>query len=251
MTDKKTSLENASNAHLAEAFRRLTGRNPELAEAANAELSAIAQEVVQKANAAAHVEATHQRQLTPEQAEKLINTIMERCKNNNVDRHRYLDALHLQAHLERKAVEKPEKLWSLNEMERTGGEPAALDYDKERDEYIFWDFSEETPEGRRDVCYDHHGEREAISHGWRPKGNAVDMAAAMGIEMLTPEEYRTLQKFKNVDVTTFSWLETPEKTRKYGDGLLGGGDEGPDDPVAPSPADEYFDERGFRSSLRI
>ncbi|HMR01686.1 MAG TPA: DUF4256 domain-containing protein, partial [Candidatus Gracilibacteria bacterium] len=189
----------------------------------------------------------------------LINTIVKRFENNML-RHETEDSRHLRSHLERKAIEKPEKIWSLNEMERTGGEPDVRCYDEERDEYVFWDFSKETPEGRKRVCYDHDAEKEAyllykeyITNGIEPpRGNAVDRAAAMGVELMTTEEYRTFLIMENddsIDEFPGSWLETPAKTRRYGKAFIGQGeDDFPLDLIEPF---EFLDEPGFRVTLRV
>ena len=145
---------------------------------------------------------TNKKELSPEQREELLNTLKTRFENN-MDRHERLEWADIQAKLEANA----EKLWSLNEMERTGGEPDVVGYDKKTGEYIFYDCSAESPEGRRNVCYDREGLEARKS--FKPENNAVDMAAAMGIALLTEEQYRALQKLGNFDMKTSSWIKTP------------------------------------------
>src|SRR5207245_6270631 len=147
--------------------------------------------------------------LSPEQREELLGALKTRFEKN-MNRHKGLEWDKVQAKLEANA----ERLWSLSEMERTGGEPDVIGHDKETGEYIFYDCSAESPNGRRSVCYD----REALESRKenKPKDSAMDMAAAMGIELLTEEQYRELQKLGNFDTKTSSWVKTPSDIRKLG-----------------------------------
>src|SRR5208282_4939517 len=151
--------------------------------------------------------------LSPAQREELLRALKARFEKN-MNRHQGLEWAKVQARLEANA----EKLWSLSEMERTGGEPDVVDQDKKTGEYIFYDCAEESPKGRRSLCYD----REALDSRKenKPKGNAMDMAAAMGVELLTEEEYRGLQKLGEFDTKTSSWVNTPSKIRKLGGALF-------------------------------
>jgi hypothetical protein len=161
-----------------------------------------------------------------------------------MDRHPGLEWAKVQARLDANA----EKLWSLSEMEQTGGEPDVVDQDKKTGEYIFYDCAAESPKGRRSFCYD----REALDSRKenKPKDNAVDAAAAMGIELLTEEQYRKLQSFGEFDTKTSSWLRTPSKIRELGGALFC--DRRFDTVfVYHNGADSYFAARGFRGSLRV
>src|SRR4030043_1974278 len=148
------------------------------------------------------------KKLSPKQCEELLKTLKSRFEKN-MNRHKGLEWEKVQAKLEANI----EKLWSLNEMERTGGEPDVVGHDKKTGEYIFYDCSEESPKGRRNVCYDREGQEEREKRGGHPEGNAIDMAAAMGIELLTEEQYRELQKLGNFDTKTSSWGKTPPDIR--------------------------------------
>ena len=147
------------------------------------------------------------------QREELLRALKARFENN-MNRHKGLECAKVQAKLEANT----EKLWSLNEMERTGGEPDVVGNDKKTGEYIYYDCSAESPKGRRNVCYD----REALESRkeFKPKDTAMDMAAAMGIEILTEEQYRELQKLGNFDTKTSSWLKTPSEIRKLGGAIF-------------------------------
>lgn len=138
------------------------------------------------------------KKLSPEKRKELLITLKERFEKN-VDRHKGIDWAKVQAKLEG----NDEKLWSLGEMEKTIGEPDVVAHDKESGEYIFYDCSSESPKGRRNVCYDHEAQASRKEH--KPENNAVDMAVAMGIELLTEEQYRDLQKFGPFDTATSSW----------------------------------------------
>ncbi|MVN23373.1 DUF4256 domain-containing protein [Mucilaginibacter arboris] len=156
---------------------------------------------------------SNKKELYPEQHEELLGILKTRFEKN-LDRHKGIDWATVQAKLEA----HPEKLWSLNEMERTGGEPDIIGYDKNTGEYIFYDCSAESPKGRRNVCYD----REALDarKEFKPENNAVDMVATMGIELLTEEQYRELQKLGKFDTKTSSWVKTPADIRKLGGALF-------------------------------
>lgn len=188
-------------------------------------------------------EIRNNKELSPEQREKLLETLKARFEKN-MNRHEGLEWAKVQAKLEA----NPEKLWSLNEMERTGGEPDVVGYDKETDEYIFFDCSAESPKGRRSVCYDREALESRKEH--KPENNAVDMASAMGIELLTEEQYRELQKLGNFDTKTSSWVKTPEKIRRLGGAIFG--DRRYDTVfVYHNGAESYYASRGFRGSLRV
>jgi hypothetical protein len=161
-----------------------------------------------------------------------------------MNRHKDLGWAKVQAKLE----ESPAKLWSLNEMERTGGEPDVVGHDKKTGEYIFYDCSAESPKGRRSLCYD----REALEARKenKPGNNALDMAADIGIELLTEEQYRELQKLGDFDTKTSSWVKTPSKIRKLGGAIFL--DRRYDHVfVYHNGADSYYAARGFRGSLRV
>ena len=156
--------------------------------------------------------AKTKKELSPKQREELLGTLKTRFEKN-MNRHRGLEWAKLKTKLEAKT----EKLWSLSEMERTGGEPDVVGQDKKTGEYIFWDCSAETPTGRTSVCYDREGLESRKEN--RPKNTAMDMAAAMGIELLTEEQYLELQKFGDFDTKTSSWVKTPSDIRKLGGAL--------------------------------
>src|SRR5437870_1845569 len=151
--------------------------------------------------------------LSKKQREELLRALQARFEKN-MNLHKGLEWAKVQAKLEANA----EKLWSLNEMERTGGEPDVVGHDKKTGEYIFYDCSAESPKGRRSVCYDREALESRKEH--KPEDNAIDMAAATGIELLTDEQYRELQKPGNVDRKTSSWVKTPSDIRKLGGALF-------------------------------
>lgn len=183
------------------------------------------------------------RELAPEQREELLELLKARFEKN-MNRHKGFEWDRVQAKLEANI----EKLWSLNEMERTGGEPDVVGYDKETGEYIFYDCSAESPKGRRNVCYDREGLESRKEH--KPENNAIDMAAAMRIELLTEEQYRKLQKLGNFDTKTSSWLITPSDIRKLGGALFA--DRRYDNVfVYHNSAPSYYGVRAFRGSLRV
>lgn len=182
-------------------------------------------------------------ELSPEQREGLLKTLKARFEKN-MSRHTGLEWADVQAKLEA----NPEKLWPLHEMEATGGEPDVVGYDSKTGEYIFYDCSAESPKGRRSVCYDREALESRKEH--KPKNSAVDMAAAMGIELLTEEQYRELQQLGDFDMKTSSWVLTPERIRKLGGALFC--DRRYDTVfVYHNGAESYYAARGFRGSLRV
>jgi hypothetical protein len=183
------------------------------------------------------------KELLPEQREELITVLKVRFEKN-MDRHKGLEWDKIQLKLESNA----EKLWALNEMERTGGEPDVVSYDQKTGEYIFYDCSAESPDGRRSLCYDREGLESRKEH--KPKNSAIDMAAAMGIELLLEEEYRALQKLGNFDMKTSSWIKTPADIRKLGGALFA--DFRYDNVfIYHNGAQSYYAARAFRGSLRV
>ena len=192
----------------------------------------------------------NKQELSPEHHGELLKTLKARFEKN-MNRHKGLEWDKVQARLE----EKTEKLWSLNEMERTGGEPDVVGYDEktiatagQAGEYIFYDFSAESPKGRRNVCYDREALESRKEH--KPENSAIDMAAVMGIELLTEEEYRKLQKLGEFDTKTSSWVETPSDIRKLGGALFADRRYG-NVFVYHNSAPSYYGTRAFRGSLRI
>ena len=183
------------------------------------------------------------KELTLEQCEEIIKILKNRFEKN-MNRHKNLDWDKI--HLKLKA--NPEKLWSLNEMEKTDGEPDVIDYDENTDEYIFFDCSPESPTGRRNVCYDNEALESRKQN--KPENSAINMAAEMGIEILTEEQYRELQKLGSFDLKTSSWIKTPDKIRKLGGALFC--DRRYDTVfVYHNGAESYYGARGFRGSLRV
>lgn len=181
--------------------------------------------------------------LTAEQRETLLGILKARFEKN-MNRHPGLEWAKVQARLEAHA----EKLWSLQEMERTGGEPDVVGHDSRTGEYIFYDCSAESPQGRRSLCYD----RQALDarKANKPEGSAMDMAAAMGVALLTEEQYRALQQLGDFDLKTSSWVETPADIRKRGGALFV--DRRYDHVfVYHNGADSYYAARGFRGALRV
>jgi hypothetical protein len=185
----------------------------------------------------------NKKELSPGQREKLLSTLKARFEKN-MNRHKGLEWAKIQAKLEA----DPAKLCTLNEMESTGGEPDVVGVDRKTGETIFYDCSAESPTGRRNVCYD----RQALDSRkeFKPKESALEMAAAMGIEILTEEQYRGLQKLGEFDAKTSSWLKTPAEIRKLGGAIFG--DRRYDHVfVYHNGADSYYGVRGFRGSLRV
>ena len=185
----------------------------------------------------------NKKELSPEQRKELLGALRARFEKN-MNRHKGLQWAAAQAKLEANA----EKLWSLNEMERTGGEPDVVGHDKKTGEYIFYDCSPESPKRRRSVCYDREALESRKEH--KPADNALDMAAAMGIELLTEEQYRELQKLGEFDTKTSSWVKTPSAIRKLGGALFC--DRRFDTVfLYHNGAESYYAARGFRGRLRV
>jgi hypothetical protein len=185
----------------------------------------------------------NKKELSPEQREDLLRALKVRFEKN-MNRHKGLEWANAQAKLEADA----EKLWSLNEMERTGGEPDVVGHDKKTGEYIFYDCSPESPKQRRSLCYD----REALESRKenKPKGSVLDMTDAMGVELLTEEQYRELQRLGTFDAKTSSWVKTPSAIRKLGGALFC--DRRFDTVfVYHNGAESYYAARAFRGSLRV
>ncbi|SOC41787.1 DUF4256 domain-containing protein [Ureibacillus acetophenoni] len=181
--------------------------------------------------------------LSEEQREELLSTLKERFEKN-MNRHEGIEW----AKVKEKLDANPEKLWSLNEMEITGGEPDVVGYDQETDEYVFYDCSPETPKGRRSICYDREALEARKKH--KPENSAMDMANEMGIEMLTEEEYRELQTLGEFDKKTSSWVQTTANIRKLGGAIFC--DRRYDTVFTyHNGADSYYGVRGFRGSLRV
>ena len=186
---------------------------------------------------------SNRKNLSPEQREELLRALRSRFEKN-MSRHQGLEW----AKIEAKLQANPEKLWSLNEMERTGGEPDVVGHDRRTGEYIFYDCSAESPKGRRSACYD----REALEARKenKPAANVIDLAAAMGIELLTEQQYRELQQLGTFDTKTSSWVNTPSNIRKLGGALFC--DRRYDTVfLYHNGADSYYAARGFRGLLRV
>jgi hypothetical protein len=186
---------------------------------------------------------SNKKKLSSEQREELLRAVKARFEKN-MNRHEGLEWTKVQAKLEANA----EKLWSLNEMERTGGEPDVVGHDKKTGEYIFFDCSLETPKDRTSVCYDREGLESRKEH--KPKTNAIDMATAMGVELLTEEQYLKLQKLGDFDTKTSSWVKTPPDIRKLGGALYCDRRYGRVF-VGHNGAQSYYAARAFRGSLRV
>lgn len=186
---------------------------------------------------------SNKKELSLEQREELLRTLKARFEKN-MNRHEGLEWVKVQTNLEANTG----KLWSLNEMERTGGEPDVVGHDKKKDEYIFYDCSVESPKGRRSVCYDREALESRKKH--KPENNAIDMATAMGIELLTEEQYRALQELENFDKKTSSWVQTPPDIRALGGALFCDYRFGHVF-VYHNGASSYYSSRGFRGSLKV
>ena len=181
--------------------------------------------------------------LSKKQRDEILKALKARFEKN-MNRHQGLEWSKVQAKLEA----NPEKLWSLNEMESTGGEPDVVGHDRKTGEYIFYDCSAESPKGRRSICYDREALDSRKEH--KPENNALEMAAAMGVEILTEEQYRELQKLGKFDTKTSSWVKTPSDIRKLGGALFC--DRRYETVfVYHNGAESYYAARGFRGSLRV
>ena len=186
---------------------------------------------------------SNKKKLTPQRCQELLRVLKARFEKN-MNRHKGLEWAKIQAKLEANA----DNLWSLNEMERTGGEPDVVGHDKNTGEYIFYDCSAESPKGRRSLCYDREALESRKEH--KPADSALGMAAAMGIELLTEKQYRELQKLGDFDTKTSSWVKTPSEIRKLGGALFC--DRRYDTVfVYHNGAESYYAARGFRGSLRV
>lgn len=183
------------------------------------------------------------KQLSPAQSEELLSILKARFEKNR-NRHKGLEWAEVKAKLEA----NPEKLWSLNEMEKTGGESDVVSWDTKMGECIFYDCAAESPKGRRSICYDREGQESRKEH--QPENNALDMATAMGIELLTEKQYRDLQKLENFDAKTSSWIETPADIRKLGGALFADYRYGQVF-VYHNGAASYYAARGFRGCISI
>ena len=183
------------------------------------------------------------KELSTEQREKLLRALKTRFEKN-MTRHEGLEWAEVQARLD----DSTEKMWSLSEMERTGGEPDVVGHDKKTGEYIFYDCSAESPAGRRSLCYDREGLESRKEH--RPENNALDMAAAMGIDLLTEEQYRDLQNLGKFDTKTSSWVKTPAEIRKLGGAVFCDRRYGHIF-LYHNGAESYYAVRGFRGSLMV
>ena len=187
--------------------------------------------------------SSQKKQLSPEQRKELLRTLKARFEKN-MNRHKGLEWAGVQAKLEA----NPEKLWSLDEMEKTGGEPDVVSHNKKTGEYVFYDCSAESPKGRRSLCYDREALDSRKEH--KPENNAIELAASIGIELLTEEQYRELQKLGKFDLKTSSWVMTPPAIRKLGGALFC--DRRYDTVfVYHNGAESYYAARGFRGSLKV
>lgn len=185
----------------------------------------------------------NKKELLEEECEQLLKTLKERFEKNK-SRHQNLDWDNVQIKLE----SYPEKLWSLNEMEKTGGEPDVVAFDEKTNVYIFYDCSAESPKGRRSLCYDNEAEESRKEH--KPENNVIDMAATMGIELLDEEQYRALQQLGKFDEKTSSWIQTPAEIRKLG-GALFADFRYNTVFVYHNGAQSYYAARGFRGALIV
>jgi hypothetical protein len=186
---------------------------------------------------------SNRKKLEPKQIEELVSALKARFEKN-MSRHKGLEWAKVKARLEA----NPEKLWSLSEMERTGGEPDVLGHDKKTGEYIFFDCSPESPKGRTSLCYDRAALDSRKEH--KPKNCAIDLAAAMGVELLTEDQYQELQKLGEFDTKSSSWVKAPAEMRKLGGALFGDRRFGRVF-FYHNGAESYYGGRGFRASLRV
>ena len=183
------------------------------------------------------------KQLSAKQREELLTALQTRFENN-MNRHKGLNWDKVQARLQG----NPEKLWSLNEMESTAGEPDVVGHDHRTGEYVFYDCSAQSPKGRTSLCYDREALDSRKEH--KPKNNAMDMAASMGVELLTEEQYLELQKLGDFDTKSSSWVKTPADMRQLGGALFGDRRFGRVF-FYHNGAESYYSARGFRGSLRV
>jgi len=183
------------------------------------------------------------KQLTPEQFQALLSVLKNRFEKNP-HRHKTLEWHKIQEKLEK----NPQKMWSLNAMEETGGEPDVIEFDQKTGEYFFCDCSAESPKGRRSVCFDREGLESRKEH--QPENNAVDLAAGMGIELMSEQEYRNLQQLEKFDLKTSSWIKTPAEIRKLGGALFA--DRRYDTVfIYHNGAQSYYAARAFRGVLHV
>ena len=189
---------------------------------------------------------SNKKELSPKHRVELFKALKARFEKN-LNRHKGLDWAKVQSRICGMEA-NAEKLWSLNEMERTGGEPDVVGHDKKTGEYIFYDCSVESPKGRTSLCYDREALDSRKEH--KPKDNVMDMAAAMGVEILTEEQYRELQKLGEFDTKSSSWVKTPAEIRKLGGALFCDRRFGRVF-VFHNGAESYYSGRGFRGSLRV
>jgi len=187
--------------------------------------------------------SVNRQELNSEQTEELLNILQTRFEKN-MQRHQGIEWVKIQERLKSNA----DKLWSINEMDITGGEPDIVGYDQNTDEFIFMDCSVESPVGRRSICYDREGLESRKEN--RPQNNAIDMATEMGIEILSEEQYRALQKLGKFDAKTSSWIKTPDEIRKLGGALFSDFRYGTVF-VYHNGAQSYYAARAFRGSLRL
>jgi hypothetical protein len=207
------------------------------------ERRAGAARTIQRGHKGMNKTARNKKELSPKEHDELLSVLKARFEKN-LNRHRGVEWTKVQGKLEA----SPEKLWSLNEMEKTGGEPDVVGHDRKTGEYIFDDCSAESPKGRRSVCYDREALESRKEH--KPKNSAMDMAAAMGIEILTEEQYRELQTLGSFDTKTSSWVKTPPDIRKLGGALFC--DRRYDHVfLYHNGAESYYAARGFRGSLKV
>jgi hypothetical protein len=186
---------------------------------------------------------TTKNQLSPKQIEVLIELLKARFEKN-LHRHKEIEWTNVQI----KLIESPEKLWSLQEMENTGGEPDVVAYNQQKDEYLFVDCSSETPKGRRSLCYDREALQSRKDHP--PKNSAIDVAQEMGVELLTEEQYYQLQQIEEFDLKTSSWIATPAEIRKLGGALFADRRYGRVF-IYHNGAQSYYAVRGFRCCLKV
>ncbi len=186
---------------------------------------------------------SNKKKLSAEQQEELLKTLQTRFEKN-LKRHKNIEW----AKVHEKLTKHPAKLWSLNEMESTGGEPDVVGYDKKTGEYFFYDCSAESPKGRRSICYDHEALEARKEH--KPEDSAINMADAMGIDILTEEQYRELQQLGEFDTKTSSWVKTPADIRKLGGAVFC--DRRYNTVfLYHNGAESYYAARGFRGSLKV